>query len=93
MSYPNVPEHTRDDDGFILDEDNNCIFCDVESCDSEALAVVPVSVNAPHDDHRHYCDSHYQVYLIGVQHGRFHEAAVHGAAPSKITYLDKPPTH
>lgn len=65
-------------------------YCDSSTCDSEAVEVVRVSVDKPHDGKRHLCQQCYQMYLIGVQHGRFHEAAVHKTEPSRGSSQIKP---
>lgn len=65
-------------------------YCDSDTCDAEAVEVVRVSCNKAHDGRRHYCQQCYQMYLIGVQHGRFHEAAVHHAKPGEDSSQLKP---
>lgn len=92
MSYPNV----RDDLAFdgeqehLTNEAGEIIWCDTAACDAMAVACVPVSVNKPHDDSRCFCDACYSAYVIGVQHGRHHEAAIDGKQPSRGDYLTPP---
>lgn len=67
-------------------------YCDTEGCEAEASEKVRVSVNKPHDETRNYCYTCYEVYLTGVQHGRFHEAAIYKAKPHPGTSQLKPYT-
>lgn len=48
-------------------------FCDNQFCDNEAVETVPVSVKKPGDSERKFCAACYEVYTIGVQHGRISE--------------------
>jgi len=65
-------------------------FCDNGSCENEAVDRVPVSVNEAHDEKRRFCGPCQEAYTIGVQHGRFHEAARFGCKSGCDCYLDKP---
>jgi hypothetical protein len=65
-------------------------YCDNQWCECPATQTVKVSINKPHDGKRRYCDSCYEVYMIGVQHGRHHEAAVHGVQVGQDSSQDKP---
>ena len=70
--------------------DNDSSFCDSVYCEAEATASVKVSINAAHDAERSYCESCQDVYYVGVQHGRFHEAANYGLQPLEDTAQKKP---
>jgi len=61
-------------------------------CDREMKHVMPakVSISKAHDGERYYCLRCMDLYLIGVQHGRFHEAAVHGTVPSEGSSQEPP---
>lgn len=65
-------------------------YCDSEGCHADATEQVKVSVDKAHDDTRNFCDSCFYTYLIGVQHGRFHEAALHGTVPGRDSSQNKP---
>lgn len=67
-------------------------YCDSFTCDGEAVETVRVSVNKAHDGRRHLCQQCYEMYMIGVQHGRFHEAAVMKVQPSRGSSQLKPHT-
>lgn len=60
-------------------------YCDSDGCEAEANQTVQVSIDRAHDGTRHLCHACYQAYLIGVQHGRFHEAAVHHTQPNRAS--------
>jgi len=65
----------RDKDGDLINDFGDVFYCNNSSlCDAVARHRVVVSVDKPHDDIRHLCDSCFSAYQIGVQHGRFHEA-------------------
>ena len=83
-SWPEVEE------GVLLDGDGEAIFCDAEGCEAHATNCVAVSVNKPHDNFRHYCECCAQVYMVGVQHGRHHEAARHHDKPGRDSSQEKP---
>jgi len=78
------------EEGTLLDKDNEPIFCDAEGCEAHATNCVAVSVNKPHDNFRHYCECCAQVYMVGVQHGRHHEAARHQDKPGRDSSQEKP---
>ena len=61
-----------------------------ENCGAVASRKVPVSVNNPHDEKRHYCDACFEAYYVGLQHGRYHEAARYGCKPGRDSSTDKP---
>lgn len=65
-------------------------YCDAEGCHAEASEKVRVSVDKPHDETRNYCYSCYEVYMVGVQHGRYHEAAIHKTVPDRDSSQIKP---
>lgn len=46
-------------------------YCDNESCESEAVEVVPVSVDADTVEYRRYCYACSEAYSTGAQLGRF----------------------
>lgn len=74
---------TNDDDGFLVDDNGEEVWCSTFACEARAVEQVAVSVNKPHDDTRCYCEACLDVYYVGVQHGRYHEAALHGRAPGR----------
>ena len=78
------------DDGDMLDDDGDTVYCDAEGCEAPAQERVVVSVNEPHDDTRNYCCACNGVYEVGVQHGRYHEAARHGDEPGRDSSQDPP---
>lgn len=70
-------EEKADDDEEVVG------YCDAADCLSEAGDQVNVSVDEPHDEARNYCFSCLDVYYVGVQHGRHHEAARYGLQPGR----------
>jgi hypothetical protein len=48
-------------------------FCDNQFCENEAVKTVPVSVRHAGDSKRKFCETCYEAYVIGVQHGRYSE--------------------
>jgi hypothetical protein len=52
-------------------------------CDNRAVVHVVVSVDEAHNGARDLCWTCHAVYLVGVQHGRFHEAARYGLLPGR----------
>jgi hypothetical protein len=72
----------------MIDGEGNIFYCSNEACESPATERVVVSENRPHDSTRNYCDSCYNIYLIGVQHGRYHEAGVRGFLPGRESTQD-----
>lgn len=66
------------------------VYCDASCCEAEAVETVMVSVKKPHDDTRNYCSACHDVYMVGVQHGRHHEAARYGKKPGRDSSQDKP---
>jgi hypothetical protein len=71
-----------------LKRDMNEDVCN--GCSAKQTKRVAVSVNGPHDDVRHYCDQCLEVYYVGVQHGRWHEAALHGTVPGRDDSQEMP---
>jgi hypothetical protein len=65
-------------------------FSDNPLCEAEAVEQVHVSTEAPHDDTRNYCASCLDVYYVGVQHGRYHEAALAGREPGGDSSQERP---
>jgi hypothetical protein len=91
MSYPNMSDDLQaDEDGLLHTEAGKAIWCDIEGCSDQAVSCVPVSENKAHDSTRCLCASHHEAFVIGVQHGRFHEAEHLGLTPSRGAYLDNP---
>jgi hypothetical protein len=78
----------KNDDGELVDNDGCRIYCD--GCEAPATNRVVVSVDGPHDDVRDYCSGCYDVYTVGVQHGRYHEAALYGRKPGRDSSQDPP---
>jgi hypothetical protein len=76
---PNVGYH-YDDDGDLVDAAGEPVYCENQYCDSLAEHVVPASSDKAHDGVCCYCEACVDVYFVGVQHGRYHEAACHGEA-------------
>lgn len=74
----------------MLDDEGEIVYCDNEFCEFPASKRVVVSVNEAHDETRNLCASCEEVYSIGVQHGRFHEAACYGAKPGRGSAQDPP---
>lgn len=56
-------------------------FCQNTHCESEAREQARTSTLGPHDGTMYLCGGCYNAYMIGVQHGRFHEAAERGDKP------------
>lgn len=82
-------DYEKNDEGEMLDEDGNgVVYCD--ACPAEATQRVVVSVDEPHDDTRNYCHACYEVYMVGVQHGRYHEAASHNSKPGRDSSQEPP---
>ncbi len=85
--------HPEVESGVLLekDEDNEgeWVWCD--GCgDARAVACVCVSIKKPHDEFWHCCPTCYEVYMSGVQHGRYHEAALHKTVPGRDSSQEKP---
>jgi hypothetical protein len=55
-----------------------------------ATTTVAVSVNKAHDETRNYCETCLDLYYVGVQHGRWHEAAKLGKKPGRDSSQEKP---
>ena len=83
-------EFETNDEGEMVDAEGETIYCENLCCESPATERVVVSVNKPHDEIRNYCDGCQAVYMIGVQHGRFHEAARHHDKPGRGSSQDPP---
>jgi hypothetical protein len=78
------------DDGEMLDDDGDRCYCEATTCEAPATRRVVTSENKPHDSTRNYCEQCAEVYYVGVQHGRFHEAALYGARPGRDSSQDPP---
>jgi len=65
-------------------------YCDNPNCECEAVEQVKVSEVKPHDSKRWLCQSCYEVYFWGVQHGREHEAMNHGVLVGNDSSQVKP---
>jgi hypothetical protein len=48
-------------------------YSDNQFCEAEATKTVSVSVRHAGDSKRNFCEACYEVYTIGVQHGRLSE--------------------
>lgn len=79
------------DDGDMIDENGEPVFCDTDCCEATAQHRVVVSVEQGHDETRNFCCTCHGVYEIGVQHGRFHEALLHGQDPGRDSSQEYPP--
>lgn len=90
MSHINCEDHETNDASVLLDADGDKIYCQAEWCEAEATNCVAVSVDGAHDEFRHYCEACTEVYMVGVQHGRYHEAAAHGVKPGRDDSQTKP---
>jgi len=90
----NIPEDDLldlpDEDDEEDDEEEALGDCDGINCLGEATTTVAVSVNKAHDETRNYCESCLDIYYVGVQHGRWHEATKLGKAPGRDSSQDKP---
>jgi hypothetical protein len=85
-------EFETNDDGEILDENGDVVFCEAGTCEAPATQRVVVSEESAHDATRDFCEQCYEIYMIGVQHGRYHEATLYGAKPGRDSSQDLPPT-
>lgn len=90
MSEINCENHKTNIDDWLFDEDGDAIHCEALGCNAHATNCVMASVNAPHDEHRHYCGGCVEVYLVGVQHGRHHEARKRKSYPGRDDSQEKP---
>lgn len=79
------------DDGEMVDDKGDTVYCDNPFCEAPATKRVAVSEDELHDDTRNYCSACEDVYTVGVQHGRYHEAALHGDRPGHDSAQDPPP--
>lgn len=75
-------------DDEMIDDEGDRIFCD--ACEAPATQRVAVSEEGPHDSMRNYCETCCDVYMVGVQHGRHHEAAIHLSKPGRDSSQDPP---
>jgi hypothetical protein len=82
-------EFETNDDGEMID-DGDVQYCGSASCEAPATQRVVTSENKPHDSVRNYCEQCCDVYYVGVQHGRFHEAALYGAKPGRDSSQEPP---
>ncbi len=87
---PSELEFETNDNGEMLDEDGEQVFCQSEPCLAYATKRVAVSEEQPHDSFRNYCEACADIYYVGVQHGRFHEAALHKVEPGRDSSQDAP---
>lgn len=85
-----MTDYDDDDDDYLVDDNCEAIWCSSFPCEARAVEEVAVSVNKPHDDTRCYCEACLDVYYVGVQHGRFHEAALHGREPGRDSSQELP---
>lgn len=83
-----MSDYTKDENGELVDRDGDETYC--ELCDNRATDCVKVSENEPHDNTRTLCSTCYEAYIIGVQHGRYHEAARYGRKPGRDSSQNKP---
>jgi len=81
---------TKDADGFLVDDNGEEVWCSSFGCEARAVEEVAVSVNKPHDGTRCYCEACLDVYYVGVQHGRYHEAALRGSTPIRADSQELP---
>lgn len=70
------------------EEDDDELECQL--CDNIAVYKVAVSINTSHDSEYRLCYGCYQAYLVGVQHGRWHEAVRLGTVPGRDSSQEKP---
>lgn len=89
MITENELEFETNDDGEMI-EDGEVQYCDTFTCEAPATQRVVTSENKPHDSVRNYCEQCCDVYYVGVQQGRFHEAALYGAKPGRDSSQDPP---
>jgi hypothetical protein len=84
----------KDDEEIDTDDDDNPNddpkYCDNSFCEFEAVEASAVSYQAPHDGEQHLCAGCGESYTVGVQHGRFHEAARYGLKPGDDDSQTKP---
>jgi hypothetical protein len=85
-----MTEPDKNEDGELVDEDGDVLYCDNSFCSFPAIRRVAVSENSAHDSTRDLCASCEEVYTIGVQHGRFHEAALFDCQPGRDSAQDAP---
>jgi hypothetical protein len=57
--------------------------CESSYCEAETTAKFAVSENEPYDETRNYCEACREIYYVGLQHGRYHEAARYGLKPGR----------
>ncbi len=74
-------QFAMDENGLLLGVGGQELSCDF--CEARAINRRIVSVERPHDDTRNLCQSCDAVFMVGVQHGRYHEAALHGTQPGR----------
>ena len=96
MSYPIIGSgYSHNSHGELVDEKGDAVYCDIECCERRAEANVPVSerhAEGVRGESRCLCSFCYDAYITGVQHGRYHEAALRGGEPDfSKCYLDPPP--
>jgi hypothetical protein len=85
---PANQECQTDENGLLLDASGQELFCDF--CEARAIIRRVVSVERPHDDARNLCHSCDAAYMVGVQHGRHHEAALHRVVPGTDSSQELP---
>jgi hypothetical protein len=79
-----------DGNGLIVNEYGYPGNCDASCCINHAQYRVMVSKDRPHDGFRDYCPTCYEAYMVGVQHGRYHEAYRHRNMPGRDSSQDYP---
>jgi hypothetical protein len=68
--------------------------CESSYCEAEATAKFAVSENEPYDETRNYYEACREIYYVGLQHGRYHEAIRYGLKPGResASQTDDKPT-
>lgn len=81
-------------EGSLDDADQNdgsLGFCEGTACEAPATEILMVSEGAPHSGSRRFCDQCTEAYWVGVQHGRYHEAAIYDKSPAPDHSQTLPP--
>jgi hypothetical protein len=81
---PQITEIEDDDD----EDDGE--YCQNPLCENKAYETVAATKSQPHDSTRNYCAACAEAYYVGVQHGRHHEAAVHGVTKDRGSSQEPP---
>ena len=82
--------YTPDANGQLCDNNGRPIECANVDCEAGATVMVLASRNRPCDSFRCYCYSCHDVYMVGVQHGRHHEAERFAQQPSRQSSQEYP---